>query len=157
MFPRKENQCNKNLHWPFMLWVTWTEHEESRKLIAISLWHTRQFLCQNFKTRRLLVENQSLKQQLVLTVPFFSLISFWIYFPGFKPGITQILTLWNFVKFFTSCSNMTKELVQYGMFPWCTIVLSTIFHIIVLESVLENTNHTLQDKWTDALAQNFCP
>lgn len=31
----------------------------------------------------------------------------------------------------------------------------SISHVIVPESVLENTNHAFQQKWTDALAQIF--
>lgn len=37
----------------------------------------------------------------------------------------------------------------------CAFWVQSISHIILLESVLENTNHAFQDKWTDALAQIF--
>lgn len=55
-----------------------------------------------------------------------------IYFPGFETDITQILTLWSIIKSFTSYSKLAKEIVQYGMFPWCTIVLSEYNQFLIL-------------------------
>lgn len=124
MFPRRGNQYNKNFCWPSMLlyYMPWTEHE-LRKLTAISVWDMHQFLHQKFA---------SWKAAIKIPISFYSsfifshlrTISCLIYFPDFETDITQILTLWNIIKSFTSYSKFAKELVQHGIFPWCTVVLS---------------------------------